>query len=70
MLDGVPENTAIGVSFQAEQGSLGIVLLAAVFLGNLVTDHRRHSAGERSHDRDADDGASGAALGHACPPRC
>ena len=35
VLDGIPENTAIGVSVYAEETSLGLVLLAAVFLANL-----------------------------------
>ena len=35
VLDGVPENTAIGVSVSADRTSLGLVLIAAVFLGNL-----------------------------------
>lgn len=35
ILDGVPENAAIGVSLRAEGETLGIVLLVAVFLGNL-----------------------------------
>lgn len=37
VLDGIPENAAIGISLQApgEGHSLGIVLLAAVFLSNL-----------------------------------
>ena len=35
LLDGIPENAAIGLSLQAEGRGLGIVLLAAVFLGNV-----------------------------------
>lgn len=35
ILDGVPENAAIGISLYAEGKGLGLVLLAAVFLGNL-----------------------------------
>jgi ZIP family zinc transporter len=35
MLDGIPENAAIGISLHAEGKGLGLVLLAAVFLGNL-----------------------------------
>jgi zinc transporter, ZIP family len=35
VLDGVPENAAIGISLYAEGRGLGLVLLAAVFLGNL-----------------------------------
>jgi zinc transporter, ZIP family len=35
VLDGVPENAAIGASLYAEGKGLGLVLLAAVFLGNL-----------------------------------
>ena len=34
VLDGIPENAAIGISVSAEESSLGIVLLAAVFIGN------------------------------------
>ncbi|MDQ3870575.1 MAG: hypothetical protein M3301_03030 [Chloroflexota bacterium] len=35
VLDGIPENAAIGISLQAEGQALGLVLLAAVFVGNL-----------------------------------
>jgi len=35
VLDGIPENAAIGISLHAEGRALGLVLLAAVFLGNL-----------------------------------
>jgi ZIP family zinc transporter len=35
LLDGVPENGAIGLSLHAEGSGLGLVLLAAVFLGNV-----------------------------------
>jgi ZIP family zinc transporter len=35
VLDGIPENAAIGISLYAEGRGLGLVLLAAVFLGNL-----------------------------------
>ena len=35
VLDGIPENAAIGISLHAEGKGLGLVLLAAVFLGNL-----------------------------------
>src|SRR3712207_8110056 len=35
VLDGIPENAAIGISLYAEGQGLGLVLLAAVFLGNL-----------------------------------
>ncbi len=35
ILDGIPENAAIGISLHAEGQQLGIVLLAAVFLANL-----------------------------------
>ena len=35
ILDGIPENAAIGISLYAEGQGLGLVLLAAVFLGNL-----------------------------------
>ena len=35
LLDGIPENAAIGISLYAEGQALGIVLLVAVFLGNL-----------------------------------
>lgn len=35
ILDGIPENTAIGTSLQAEGGGIGIVLVAAIFLSNL-----------------------------------
>ena len=36
VLDGIPENAAIGIGIAAEEGgSLGIVLLAAVFMSNL-----------------------------------
>jgi ZIP family zinc transporter len=35
LLDGIPENAAIGVSLHAEGADLGLVLLAAVFLGNV-----------------------------------
>ena len=35
VLDGIPENAAIGISLHAEGQSLGIVLLAAVFMSNL-----------------------------------
>jgi ZIP family zinc transporter len=35
VLDGIPENVAIGVSLYTEGKGLGFVLLAAVFLGNL-----------------------------------
>ena len=34
LLDGIPENAALGVSLYAEGPSLGFVLLAAIFLGN------------------------------------
>jgi zinc transporter, ZIP family len=34
-IDGIPENAAIGVSVLADDASLGIVLLAAVFLANV-----------------------------------
>ena len=35
ILDGIPENIAIGVSLDAQGASLGLVLLGAVFLGNV-----------------------------------
>lgn len=35
ILDGVPENAAIGISLSADGGNLGLLLLAAVFLGNV-----------------------------------
>jgi zinc transporter, ZIP family len=35
VLDGVPENAALGISLFAEGRGLGLVLLAAIFLGNL-----------------------------------
>ena len=35
ILDGIPENAAIGIGLSHEAGGLGLVLLAAVFLGNL-----------------------------------
>ena len=35
VLDGIPENAAIGISLHAEGQALGIVLLAAVFMSNL-----------------------------------
>lgn len=35
VLDGIPENAAIGISLHAEGQALGVVLLAAVFLSNL-----------------------------------
>jgi ZIP family zinc transporter len=35
LLDGIPENAAIGVSLHAEGTDLGLVLLAAVFLANV-----------------------------------
>lgn len=35
VLDGVPENAAIGIGLHAEGEALGLVLLAAVFLGNV-----------------------------------
>ena len=35
VLDGIPENAAIGIGLQAEGNGLGIVLLAAVFMSNL-----------------------------------
>jgi ZIP family zinc transporter len=35
LLDGIPENAAIGVSLHAEGTDLGLMLLAAVFLGNV-----------------------------------
>ena len=35
LLDGIPENAAIGVSLHAEGRNLGLVLLAAVFLANV-----------------------------------
>ncbi len=35
LLDGIPENAAIGISLFAEGRGLGLVLMAAVFLGNL-----------------------------------
>ncbi len=35
LLDGIPENAAIGISLYAEGQGLGLVLMAAVFLGNL-----------------------------------
>lgn len=34
LVDGIPENAAIGMSLHAEGRDLGLVLLAAVFLGN------------------------------------
>lgn len=35
ILDGIPENAAIGISLHAEGTGLGVVLLAAVFMANL-----------------------------------
>jgi zinc transporter, ZIP family len=35
LLDGIPENAAIGVSLHADGQGLGVVLLAAVFMGNV-----------------------------------
>ena len=35
VLDGIPENLAIGIGLSHEGSELGLVLLAAVFLGNL-----------------------------------
>jgi ZIP family zinc transporter len=35
VLDGIPENAAIGIGLHAEGQALGLVLLAAVFLSNL-----------------------------------
>jgi ZIP family zinc transporter len=35
LLDGIPENAAIGLSLHAEGSDLGLVLLAAVFLANV-----------------------------------
>ena len=35
VLDGIPENAAIGISLAADNRGLGLVLLAAVFLGNV-----------------------------------
>lgn len=35
VLDGIPENAAIGIGLHAEGQALGFVLLAAVFLGNV-----------------------------------
>ena len=35
LLDGIPENAAIGISLFADGRGIGLVLLAAVFLGNL-----------------------------------
>jgi zinc transporter, ZIP family len=35
VLDGIPENAALGISLYAEGRGLGLVLLAAIFLGNL-----------------------------------
>ena len=35
VLDGIPENAAIGISLAAGDQGLGLVLLAAVFLGNV-----------------------------------
>jgi ZIP family zinc transporter len=35
LIDGIPESAAIGLSLHAEGRSLGIVLLAAVFLANV-----------------------------------
>ena len=35
ILDGIPENAAIGISLRAEGAGLGIILLVAVFMGNL-----------------------------------
>ncbi|CAA9472255.1 MAG: Integral membrane protein, partial [uncultured Solirubrobacteraceae bacterium] len=35
VLDGIPENAAIGISLRAEGEGLGLVLMAAVFLSNL-----------------------------------
>lgn len=37
VLDGIPENAAIGIGLYAEGSNLGLVLLAAVFLSNLPT---------------------------------
>ncbi len=35
VLDGIPENAAIGIGLGGDGGGLGLVLLAAVFLGNV-----------------------------------
>lgn len=35
LIDGIPENAALGISLRAGGGALGLVLLAAIFLGNL-----------------------------------
>lgn len=35
VLDGIPENAAIGIGIAAEGSNLGLILLAAVFLSNL-----------------------------------
>lgn len=35
LLDGIPENAALGISLHAGGKALGLVLLAAIFLGNL-----------------------------------
>lgn len=35
LIDGIPEQAALGISLRAGGGALGLVLLAAIFLGNL-----------------------------------
>lgn len=50
LLDGIPENAAIGISLYAEGQGLGLVLMAAVFLGNLP-ESISSSAGMRQEGR-------------------
>lgn len=50
VLDGIPENAAIGIGLGSEGSDLGLVLLAAVFLGN-VPESISSAVGMRQEDR-------------------
>jgi len=50
MLDGIPENAAIGIGLGSEGTDLGLVLLAAVFLGN-VPESLSSAVGMRQEGR-------------------
>jgi ZIP family zinc transporter len=52
ILDGIPENAAIGISLHAEGQALGTVLLAAVFMANLP-ESISSSVGMRQEGRSA-----------------
>ena len=52
VLDGIPENAAIGIGLGSEGSGLGLVLLAAVFLGN-VPESISSTVGMRQEGRSA-----------------